>query len=257
MIWTRKIQIIETCKKTNFDLSLKTEIVGKMIRRLIFTLGFAVLAVASTAQTYELGLTPDGVSMPSTVDLDDTYYIELTVENKGTIAIADTLNINIRLAVYESATGAFLSDHQLYSYSGNTLQPGDTVPFLGTTLWDEASLSYSYVPGDNIIVVWPVVDVVATQTTEYHFNNLYVNDPNSVEEEVSPKTVKVFTTSERELFIETKELLEMVEVFDLSGKKIFETKETSASLKSIPQGIYIAQISFKDGEIHQSKFLVK
>lgn len=223
-----------------------------MLKRALHILILGLFASPAFAQVYEIGLSDDGVSMPSVVNMSDTYYMDLVIVNKGTTAITD--QVEVRIEVRDTADNPIGPSRQLWSISGLTVQPGDSIVIPPTDLYDNVTPSY-YVPGDNIVVIWPYIDVTATQTTELHFNSLYVNTTDAVEE-VEASIFEVYQIAEH-MVVETDLRDFSLFVFDLTGKEVAQLEnKRSVSLKALSEGIYIVQLQLEDGTTQSRKLMV-
>lgn len=222
-----------------------------------FTLTFTLLLGLSSAfaqSMYHIGFNEDGVSIPDTVDMGDEYLIDFVLENKGTESITNT--VNLYLATYDEVEG-LSAQRWIGGFSNIDLSPGETfTPPNPEDIYDIATQANYYGPGDNIVVIWPVIDNGEAQNSENFYNDLYVNDPNTTISEVEKMRFEVMS-SEGFIRVQSKASVSRLVVFDLKGKMIYNGVEKEIPTTALSKGMYIVQLNFEDGLSQSRKVLVK
>ena len=220
---------------------------------LILFLSAASCGIAFGQEMYHVGFSDNGIEMPDTVDMNQVYNIDFELENKGTQTI--TNSINVFLATYDEAEG-LNPEHWIVGFSNIELEPGEIfTPPNPEDIYDQATANYNYGPGDNIVVIWPVIDVAETQTSESIYNDLYVNNPNSIE--VFDDLDFEIITRDNLIDIKTTEKVSKVVMFDLKGRIVFNENALKIATKNISCGIYILQVNFTDGYSQSRKVMVE
>ena len=221
-----------------------------------FTVVFFVflgIAPALGQSMYHIGFNAEGVSIPDTVDMNDQYFIDFVLENKGTEPITNT--INIYLATYDEVNG-LNPQHWIGGFSNINLAPGETfTPPKPQEVYDDVFPSNYYGPGDNIVVIWPMIEIDESQNSENFYNDLYVNDPNNIEEIEYIRFETIVT--EDLISIHTQELISKLVVFDLQGKVVYNGVDKEITTTNFAKGMYVVQLNFKDGLSQSRKVLVK
>ena len=220
---------------------------------LILLLCATSCGVAFAQEIYHIGFSDNGVEMPDTVDMNQVYNISFELENKGTQTI--TSSINVFLATYDEVEG-LNPEHWIVGFSNIELEPGEIfTPPNSDDIYDQATANYNYGPGDNIVVIWPVIDIAETQTSESIYNELYVNDPNSI---LSFDDLEFeIITSNNIIDIQTAEKVSKVMMFDLNGRIVFNENGLKIATESISRGMYILQVKFADGYSQSRKVIVE
>ncbi|MBF90903.1 MAG: hypothetical protein CMP75_03975 [Flavobacteriales bacterium] len=220
---------------------------------LILFLSAASCGIAFGQEMYHVGFSDNGIEMPDTVNMNQVYNIDFELENKGTQTI--TSSINVFLATYDEVEG-LNPEHWIVGFSNIDLEPGEIfIPPNPDDIYDQATAIYNYGPGDNIVVIWPVIDIAETQTSESIYNDLYVNDPNSI---VSFDDLDFeIITRDNLINVQTIENVLQVVMFDLNGRIVFNENGLNIATKSISSGIYILQVNFADGYSQSRKVMVE
>ena len=176
------------------------------------------LGFASAQSAYHIGFNDEGVNMPDTVNMGDEYLIGFVLENKGTESITNT--VNLYLATYDETEG-LSAQRWIGGFSNINLAPGETfTPPNPQDMYDVVTGANYYGPGDNIVVIWPVIDVGESQNSENFYNNLYVNDPNTIPQ---PELMSFAIISyDKSIRVQTEEQVSQLTIFDLKGKMIYK-----------------------------------
>ena len=220
-----------------------------------------VLSFAVKAQSqYELAIGSVAPVITDTAEMFSKLGIDFWAVNVGENTIYET--INAKVSTNPSSTSTSRVIFGISFPEGSGLEPGDSLHFY----WDEDSesgpyddviIQNSYDGGDNIIVVWPVVDGNISQTVEQYYHGVHVTGNVAVVEAPEKVDFKVFVSSEQFVEIKTEKEIVSLSVVDLTGKEVYRGSDTKVSTKNFPVGIYIVQVNFKDGLSQSRKVLVK
>ena len=224
----------------------------------LFTVVFCIIlgiAPALGQSMYHTGFSAEGVVIPDTVNMNDEYLIDFVLENKGTESITNT--INVYLATYDETNG-LNPQHWIGGFSNINLAPGETfTPPNPEEVYDNVFPSNYYGPGDNIVVIWPMIDFdePQNQDSEHFYNDLYVNDPNDIIE-IEPLRFESVVT-EGLISIQSQAAIATIVMFNLQGKIAYKGSDKEITTTGFAEGMYVVQLNFKDGLSQSRKVLVK
>ena len=220
----------------------------------------ALSFVVKAQSEYELAIGSPAPVISDTAEMYTKLGIDFWVVNAGQNTIYETINAKVSVNPSTSSTSRVI--YGISFPEGAGLEPGDSLHFHWNEEnesgpYDDVIIQNSYDGGDNIIVVWPVVDGNISQTVEQYYHGVHVTGNVAVVE--APETVnfKVFVSSEQFVEIKTEKVIASLSVVDLTGEEVYRGTDIKVSTKNFPIGIYIVQVNFKDGLSQSRKVLVK
>lgn len=201
----------------------------------------------------------DGISMPDTVSIGDTIEFSCWVINSGEDVLAE--NILLKAAIYDNILG--LTNIRTIGGQGpNFIYPGDSIQFVPGFLFETVT-QQNYLPGDNIVVIWPKADMPGSigQTNQYIYKNIYVKTNSSVSSvQNKNKQNTYFYPQPIQDKIYLTHPIQSLQIVDILGKNIvsFETvTQTVISVGQIPEGIYFARMKDMEGKETTHKLIIK
>ncbi len=177
-----------------------------------------------------------------------TYTFELEVINNSNIFINNSVSFDMEV---DSGTVTFLTNPQ------TTLPPGDTIYLTVTPFNFQPPL---FKAGNNIVVVWPVVNGIAVPVDSFVTNvffiplnsvgggeltdNLFNLHPNPVNDQL-------------QLYVRDPELVEYVRIYAFTGQMVSNIafqKSGFINVSHLSRGIYILEVNL-NGKMIRRKFL--
>lgn len=226
------------------------------------TLVILLLCIGSQSFSQENYAMTFGYYNPVIADTTE-YYNNLSVEcyivNVGT----DTIFSQIRAMILTNPGVGEESVRELFSVSfqnGSGLNPGDSVHFPAPPVGSPNNGSYdvvlpsnNYVDGDNIIVVWPVIDGTNSFTSEQYSKDVFVNEPTSIES--NPVSDIKILVSNSLIEISSINVIDQVQLFNLEGKLVAESQTNKLLSNNLNSGIYILKVVQKGKLVSRTVFI--
>lgn len=148
------------------------------------------------------------------------------------------------------------ASHMKISISSNAGETWETFNFneLGYILtcnWNHSNDVYFDEDKAHVYIASADVGVVKF---EFDLENLTVSEPIFV----SQSSIRVYPNPTSDVLnISSKEEIETINIFDLTGKKVISSAEKSISVAHLPKGNYIVSVKHKNGKISSEKFIKK
>ena len=191
------------------------------------------------------------------------YYNHLSVDcyivNTGT----DTIFSQITAMISTNPGVGLENVRELFSASfqnGSGLNPGDSVHFPAPPVDSPSNGSYdvvlpsnNYFDGDNIIVVWPVIDGPASYTSEQYSKEIYVNESTSLSE--NPYSNNKILVSNTFVEVSSDDNIDQLKLFNLEGKLVAESQQNKLLRNDLKPGIYILNFIQKSKLVSRTVFL--
>lgn len=204
-----------------------------MKKLLLLIPSLLILSYFSQAQTMRIDLY--SVWIYDTVQYNQQVNANIAITNTGSIDITDSVGI----VIAKDTAGLQVVDTVYYNLSG-PLVPGDSVALNPNWL----ILPQKYTPGNNITVIWPIKDNF--DNDNFLELNSFVNEIQSTPE--NDITVSVFPNPGKNyLYVESSQANFRLQVIDLTGKIIQESREHKIPIHHLPSGLYFIRLYFEDG----------
>jgi hypothetical protein len=230
-----------------------------MLKKTLFVILLCITSQSFSQENYAMTF---GYYHPVIADTAE-YYNNLSVEcyvvNTGT----DTIFSQIRTMILTNPGVGEESVRELFSVSfenGSGLNPGDSVYFPAPPVdspnngsFDVVLPTNNYIDGDNIIVVWPVIDGTTSFTSEQYSKEIYVNEPTSIDKNPI-SDIKILVSNS---LIEVSSIndVDRVQLFNLEGRVVAESQTNKILKSSLKSGIYILKVVQKGKLISRTVFL--
>ncbi len=197
------------------------------------------------------------IGFQTNIDLDAIYPILAVVENASSNYVQGS-EIIINFAIYDPGVGGLPYVFQQETFYNPNILPGDTLG-VPVNFSLPSSVYFSYGGGGgNTIVVWPAMigfptlDSLEIPITIIPFSGIH-------EEVHSSSLIYPNPVTNGCIYIVNITNIEMVEMFDLYGKTIFQWNNyqaTGLSLPPIKTGVYWLHITTQSGETRWEKIIV-
>lgn len=232
-----------------------------MLKRGIIIVFCCALSFVAKAQSqYNLAIGTVAPIIADTAEMYTKLGIDFWAVNAGENTIYETINVKISANPSTSSTSRVI--YGISFPEGSGLEPGDSLHFYWDAEnesgpYDDVLIQNSYDGGDNIIVVWPVVDGNVSQTVEQYYHGVHVTGNVAVVESPEKVDFKVLVSNEQFVEIKSEKTIISLSLVDLTGKEIYRGSNRKVSTENFSAGIYIVQVNFKDGLSQSRKVLVK
>lgn len=155
-----------------------------------------------------------------------------------------------------AVTNTSAATHLKIAVSSNAGESWETFNFeeLGyvlTTNWNNSNDVYFDEDKAHVYIASADVGVVKF---EFDLENLTVSEPIFV----SQSSIRIYPNPTSDVLnISSKEEIETINIFDLTGKKVISSAEKSISVAHLPKGNYTLSVKHKNGKISSEKFIKK
>jgi hypothetical protein len=222
---------------------------------IIFFLGSSTF---TSGQNIALSFSLNNVSFPDTVSMGDTIWYNFGVVNDGNSVITDYISLNT--ARFCQAQG-MINEREIGHVNPGALFPGDSIEFPLGVLY-EAVHQQNYLTGDNIVVIWPRVEVLDPQVNEHLTTQIHVLNNSmisSLKGAIKSKENSFYFLDKTIHFLNKFSVLEVV-LYNMLGNEVYKSNYPSlkkVNLQNIPIGTYLMMIRLTDGTIRKEKLIVQ
>lgn len=208
------------------------------MKKVIFL--FAVFVLLQF-QGFGQGLVIDSLAgLPDTVSLNDSYTLFIDVKNPDNTTIAG--DVSFRVTVNNSPADSLKPDT---SETFLSFQPQEVIPL---RVKDYTISTARFKKGDNIVVVWPVIDN-KDDGLEYK-KHVFVEDPSgiiTIDENglaIGPNPAKDY------IIIDPKGVkfkVDYVRILSITGIELRKSREKEIFLGDLPQALYLVELTTTSG----------
>ena len=212
----------------------------------------------TSGQNIALSFSSNNIPLPDTVSMGDTIWYNCWVVNDGNSVITD--QIALRAARLCQSQG-LVDEREIGHINPGALFPGDSIE-LPLAMMYEVVLQQNYLAGDNIVVIWPRVQVSDSQVNEHLTSNvhvLYNSMISSLDDDITSKD-NIFYFSDRTIHFLNEFSISEVVLFNMLGNKVYKSNSPllkKINLENTPSGTYLMVIRLTDGNIRKEKLVVK
>ena len=226
--------------------------------RKIIIICFLGTSTFTSAQNIALSFTSNNISLTDTIALGDTIWYNSWVVNDGNSVITDYISLNTARFCQNQG---MIHEREIGHVNPGVLFPGDSIEFpIG--VFYEVVQQQNYLTGDNIVVIWPRVEVFDPQvnehlTTQIHVqNNLMIS---SLKSTIKSKDNDFYFSNNTIHFLNEFSVSELV-LYNMLGNEVYKSNYPSlkkVNLQNIPIGTYLMVIRLTDGTIRKEKLIVQ
>ena len=222
---------------------------------IIFFLGSSTF---TSGQNIALSFSSNNISLPDTVSMGDTIWYNCWVVNDGNSVITD--QIALRAARLCQPQG-LVDEREIGHINPGALFPGDSIE-LPLGMMYEVVLQQNYLAGDNIVVIWPRVQVSGSQVNEHLTSNvhvLYNSMISSIDDAITSKE-NIFYFSDKTIHFLNEFSISEVALYNMLGNEGYQSNSQflkKINLQNTPSGTYLMVIRLTDGTIRKEKLVVQ
>ena len=211
----------------------------------------------TSGQNIALSFSSNNISLPDTVSMGDTIWYNCWVVNDGNSVITD--QIALRAARLCQSQG-LVDEREIGHINPGALFPGDSIE-LPLAMMYEVVLQQNYLAGDNIVVIWPRVQVSSSQDNEHLTSNVHVLYNSMISSIDDPITSKdnIFYFSDKTIHFLNEFSISEVALYNMLGNKVYKSNSPllKINLENAPSGTYLMVIRLTDGTIRKEKLVVQ
>ena len=222
---------------------------------IIFFLGSSTF---TSGQNIALSFSSNNISLPDTVSMGDTIWYNCWVVNDGNSVITD--QIALRAARLCQPQG-LVDEREIGYINPGALFPGDSVEFPSGMLY-ELVHQQNYLTGDNIVVIWPRVEVLDPQVNEHLTTQIHVLNNSmisSLKGAIKSKENSFYFLDKTIHFFNKFPVSEVV-LYNMLGNEVYQSNSQflkKINLQNTPCGTYLMVIRLTDGTIRKEKLVVQ
>ena len=212
----------------------------------------------TSGQNIALSFSSNNISLPDTVSMGDTIWYNCWVVNDGNSVITD--QIALRAARLCQPQG-LVDEREIGHINPGALFPGDSIE-LPLVMMYEVVIQQNYLPGDNIVVIWPRVQVSGSQVNEHLTSNvhvLYNSMISSIDDAITSKD-NIFYFSDKTIHFLNEFSISEVALYNMLGNEVYKSNSPllkKINLENTPSGTYLMVIRLTDGTIRKEKLVVQ
>ena len=230
-----------------------------MIKRILIILLMSICSQSFSQENYAMTFGYYDPVIADTTEYYDHLSVSCYVVNTG----ADTIFSQIRAMISSNPGAGEESVREIFSVSfedGSGLNPGDSIYFPAPEpgsingAYDIILPSNNYYDGDNIIVVWPVIDGAISFTTEQFSKDIFVNESTSSVAEKSISDIKILVSSSL-IEISSSTIVDKVQLFNVEGKLVAESQSNKILKNNLKSGIYLLKVIQKGKLVSHTVFI--
>ena len=212
----------------------------------------------TSGQNIALSFSSNNISLPDTVSMGDTIWYNCWVVNDGNSVITD--QIALRAARLCQPQG-LVDEREIGHINPGALFPGDSIE-LPLVMMYEVVIQQNYLPGDNIVVIWPRVQVSGSQVNEHLTSNvhvLYNSMISSIDDAIKSKD-NISYFSDKTIHFLNEFSISEVALYNMLGNEVYKSNSPllkKINLENTPSGTYLMVIRLTDGTIRKEKLVLQ
>ena len=228
------------------------------LRRIITIIFFIGGTTFTSGQNINLSFSSATISLPDTISMGDTIWFNCWVVNDGNNVITDHIALR---AARLCQTQGLVDEREIGYINPGALFPGDSIEIpLG--MLHEVVHQQNYLTGDNIVVIWPRVQVPASQANEHLTANIHVLNNSMISSLNDAIKIKEngFYFLDKTIHFINKFLVSEVVMYNMLGNEMYKSNSQflkKINLQNIPNGTYLLVIRLTDGTIIKEKLIVQ
>ena len=218
---------------------------------------FLVSSSLAIGQNIALSFSSNNISLADTISMGDTIWYNCWIVNDGNSVITDQISLRSARICQNQA---LVDEREIGHIFPGALFPGDSIE-LPLGMMHEVVHQQNYLTGDNIVVIWPRVEVLDPQANEHLTAYVHVLNNSmitSLNDDSSSKD-NIFYFSDKIIHFLNEFAVKEVILYNMIGKEVFQSNSQllkKINLQTIPSGTYLMVIRLKDGAIRKEKIIV-
>ena len=229
------------------------------LKQIIFIF-FIAISTLTSGQNITLSFSSTAISLPDTISMGDTIWYHCWIVNDGNSVITD--HIALRAArLCQSQSQGLVDEREIGHINPGALFPGDSIE-LPLGMMYEVVHQQNYLTGDNIVVIWPRVQVSGSQDNGHLTTNVHVLNNSmisSLDDAITSKD-NIFFCSDKTIHFLNKFPISEVVLYNILGNKVYQSSSQlikKINLHNTPSGTYLLVMHLLDGTIRKEKLTVK
>ena len=212
----------------------------------------------TSGQNIALSFSLNNISLPDTVSIGDTIWYHCWIVNDGNSVITDQIALR---AARSCQPQGLVDEREIGHINPGALFPGDSIE-LPIGMMYEVVHQQNYLTGDNIVVIWPRVQVSGSQVNEHLTSNvhvLYNSMISSIDDAITSKE-NIFYFSDKTIHFLNEFSISEVALYNMLGNEVYQSNSQflkKINLQNTPSGTYLMVIRLTDGTIRKEKLVVQ
>ena len=212
----------------------------------------------TSGQNIALSFSSNNISLPDTVSMGDTIWYNCWVVNDGNSVITDQIALR---AARSCQPQGLVDEREIGHINPGALFPGDSIE-LPIGMMYEVVHQQNYLTGDNIVVIWPRVQVSGSQVNEHLTINvhvLYNSMISRIDDAITSKD-NIFYFSDKTIHFLNEFSISEVALYNMLGNEVYQSNSQflkKINLQNTPSGTYLMVIRLTDGTIRKEKLVVQ
>ena len=219
---------------------------------------FLGISAFTSGQNITISFSSPTISLPDTISMGDTIWYHCWLVNDGNSVVTD--HIALRAARLCQIQG-LVDEREIGHINPGALFPGDSIE-LPPGMMHEVVHQQNYLTGDNIVVIWPRVQVSGSQANEHLTTQIHVQDNlmiSSLKGAIKSKENDFYFSDKTIHFLNEFSASEVV-LYNILGNEVYKSNFPllkKINLENTPSGTYLLVIRLTDGTIRKEKLVVQ
>ena len=228
------------------------------LRNIITIIFFIGGTTFSSGQNIALSFSSNNIFLPDTISMGDTIWYHCWIVNDGNSVITDQIALR---AARSCQPQGLVDEREIGHINPGALFPGDSIE-LPLGMMYEVVHQQNYLTGDNIVVIWPRVQVSGSQANEHLTNQIYVLNNSmisSLNDAIKIKENGFYFLDKTIHFLNKFPVSEVV-LYNMLGNEVYQSNSQflkKINLQNTPNGTYLLVIRLTDGTIRKEKLVVQ
>ena len=230
------------------------------LRNIITIISFIGATTFLSGQNLAVSFSSNNISLPDTISMGDTIWYQCWIVNEGNSVITD--HIALRAArLCQSQAQALADEREIGHINPGALFPGDSIELPLGMLYEVVN-HQNYLIGDNIVVIWPRVQLPSSQQNEHFTAQIYVRNKSiisGINDAIKSKKNCFYFTNKTIHFLNEFSVSEVV-LYNMLANEVYKSNYPSlkkVNLHNIAIGNYLMVIRLTDGTIRKEKLIVR
>ena len=222
---------------------------------IIFFLGSSTF---TSGQNIALSFSSNNISLPDTISMGDTIWYHCWIVNDGNSVITDQIALR---AARSCQPQGLVDEREIGHINPGALFPGDSIE-LPLGMMYEVVHQQNYLTGDNIVVIWPRVQVSGSQVNEHLTTQIHVLNKSiisGINDAIKIKENSFYFLDKTIHFLNEFSVSEVV-LYNMIGNEVYQSNSQflkKINLQNSASGTYLLVIRLTDGTIRKEKLIVQ
>jgi len=228
------------------------------LRHIIIIIFFILGTAFSSGQNVAVSFSSNTISLADTVVMGDTVWYNCWLVNDGNSVITD--HISLKAARFCQVQG-LINQREIGHINPGVLFPGDSIE-LPLGMLHEVVHQQNYLTGDNIVVIWPRVQLSSPQNNQYLTTQIHVQNNSMISglKDAIKSNDNLFYFLDKVIHFPNEFLVSEVVLYNMLGNVMYKSKIPllkKINLQNTTRGAYLILIRLTDGTIRKEKLIVQ